>query len=649
MIFHVSINGSDRGDGSRNAPFRTINHAARMVKPGDTIQVHEGVYREWVDPVCSGLNDQMRITFEAAPGEHPVIKGSEIIKKWERVNDRVHKAVIPNLLFGDFNPYDRKIEGDWKVLPKEYDVHLGDVYLNGESMYEAVSLEALHEAPARLEGHCPDHAAELVPHPLPDPEATRRQWRAVVDEENTTIYCNFQGADPNNETVEINVRPCCFYPKRTGIDYVTVRGFEMAHAACPWAPPTADQMGLLGPHWSKGWLTEKNHLHDAKCCGISLGKDAATGDNNYTHYRRKPAYFYQMEAVFKGIRLGWDKEHVGSHVVKDNLIHDCGQAGIVGHMGCAFSRIEHNEIYRIAAKQEFWGHEIAGIKFHAAIDTVIASNNIHDCREAIWLDWQAQGTRITGNVTYNNARDLQVEVSNGPCLVDHNVFLSPLSYDDFAQGMAMVHNLFAGSMNIRVEGLGRNIPYHLPHSTQVAGYAEILGGDTRLINNVMMGKYDACENVCAPFSMLYDRFTTPEEFIARNDASPSASGIVECRTIPQPVWIEGNAYAGNAVPFRAEKNTIEAEGFDAVLEERGDSLELVLQVPRAVAEAELEEVTTERLGYVRFPEEGFEHPNGEAIDFSMDLLGVSTEGKVIPGPFTQLKAGKQRITVWKRK
>jgi alpha-L-arabinofuranosidase len=37
-----------------------------------------------------------------------------------------------------------------------------------------------------------------------------------------------------------------------------VRGFTMRHAATPWAPPTAEQIGLIGTHWSKGWIIEDN-------------------------------------------------------------------------------------------------------------------------------------------------------------------------------------------------------------------------------------------------------------------------------------------------------------------------------------------------------------------------------------------------------
>lgn len=97
-----------------------------------------------------------------------------------------------------------------------------------------------------------------------------------------------------------------------------------------------------------------------------------------TKYHRKPGYQYQMEAVFKAYNSGWSKEKIGSHIVRNNIIYDCGQNGIVGHMGCIFSEIYHNHIYNIATKHEFFGYEIAGIKLHAAIDVVIENNYIHD-------------------------------------------------------------------------------------------------------------------------------------------------------------------------------------------------------------------------------------------------------------------------------
>ena len=192
--------------------------------------------------------------------------------------------------------------------------------------------------------------------------------------------------------------------------------------------------------------------------------------------RDKPGYQYQLESVFAARQIGWDREHVGSHIIRGNIIYDCGQAGIVGHLGCASSTIEDNHIYNIALKREFYGYEIAGIKLHAAIDVTIRHNRIHDSSLGTWLDWQAQGTRVSRNLFYDNRRDLFVEVSHGPYLVEHNVFASPASLELFSQGGAFVNNLVCGTVSLEPV-LDRPTAFHAPHSTQVAGYAAVYGGD----------------------------------------------------------------------------------------------------------------------------------------------------------------------------
>ena len=85
-------------------------------------------------------------------------------------------------------------------------------------------------------------------------------WYVEQDEEKneTVFYVNFQGKNPNEETVEINVRENCFYPSKEGIGYITLSGFVVKQAATQWAPPTAYQEGMVGPHWSKGWISPTN-------------------------------------------------------------------------------------------------------------------------------------------------------------------------------------------------------------------------------------------------------------------------------------------------------------------------------------------------------------------------------------------------------
>ena len=49
------------------------------------------------------------------------------------------------------------------------------------------------------------------------------------------------------------------------------------------------------------------------------------------------------------------------HIIRRCNIHDCGQTGIVGHLGGVFSIIEDNHIHHINNMMELGGAEIAGM------------------------------------------------------------------------------------------------------------------------------------------------------------------------------------------------------------------------------------------------------------------------------------------------
>ncbi|MBQ0006097.1 MAG: DUF1565 domain-containing protein, partial [Alistipes sp.] len=133
--YHVSPTGSDAAAGNAQAPLKTINAAAQKAMPGDTVTVHTGIYREWVNPLFGGIDDSRRILYRAAEGELVEIKGSEPVSNWEKGNDGVWTAVIPNSHFGNFNPFLQLIEGDW-FDDHGRNHHTAEVYLNELSLYE---------------------------------------------------------------------------------------------------------------------------------------------------------------------------------------------------------------------------------------------------------------------------------------------------------------------------------------------------------------------------------------------------------------------------------------------------------------------------------------------------------------------------------
>ena len=82
MQYYVDIQAARDGDGSRTRPFKRIQSAARVARPGDEVLVAPGVYREYVDPQNAGLPDA-RITYRSTVPLGAVISGAEPVKSWQ--------------------------------------------------------------------------------------------------------------------------------------------------------------------------------------------------------------------------------------------------------------------------------------------------------------------------------------------------------------------------------------------------------------------------------------------------------------------------------------------------------------------------------------------------------------------------------------
>lgn len=665
MIRYVDCAAAHPGDGSQMHPYKTISQAAAVAQPGDEILVAPGVYREEVSPRWAGKKRQS-IVYRSAVPRGAVITGAEPAKGWQPYQEDTWLLTVPNSFFGAYNPYTTLVWGDW--LNQGIPCHTGEVFLGDKSLYECDSLEK-------------------VLHPVPndeswDVEFTTHTWYTAQSEdgENTLIYANFQGKDPNKENVEITVRPHCFYPAQEHVDYITLTGFVVTKAATQWAPPTALQDGMIGPHWSKGWLIENCEVSHSKCSGISLGKYLQQGnDNKWSHYKYKDGTQTQRDCALIAQIDGWSKETIGSHTVRGCDIHDCGQTGIVGNLGCVFSVIEHNHIHHINNKRNLAGAEIGGIKFHAAIDVIIRGNHFHHCTRGIWLDWQTQGTRVSGNLFHDNCmardyllqrknmgglglgEDLFIEIAHGPCLVDNNILLSERAVKLPTQGVAFVHNLIAGSITAVGRGVKngsdkydstRYTPIHLPHRTEITGFMSILHGDVRFYNNVFVQQpvREKLTEICAPLpgdtmewddnnlvcgTVPYTGYMTQEQWEHCFDGYCGEGCPVnrDRYYMPLPVWTGGNVYFNGAKPADIERDatvdtrhhiTLELKQEDGVYRLETNMMEYL---PTCAT------ITSDTLGLAFEPEERFETPEGETIVFDTDFYGNTRSASPVPGPF----------------
>ncbi len=652
MIFHISIHGCDRWNGTEDKPFRSISKAAQIALPGDTVKIHAGVYREWVSPANGGTEDH-RIVYEAAGDGEVVISGAEIVTDWTEEEPGVWRTSVPNTLFTYRNPFDTPVYGDWLFADLPV-THLGQVYLNGKSLYERSTLEEV-KAPT------PWSEAKY-------PEDSLLAWCCKVDDTCTTIWANFGKADPRKECVEINVRPFCFWPEKTGRNYITVRGLTLRQASPQWAPPTALQEGLIGPHWSKGWIIENNKITESTCCGISLGKEISTGQNEWSDLKFKFGTQREQEVIFRALHCAhWDKEHIGSHTVRYNEISECEQCGIVGHLGAVFSEIYGNRIHHIHHKNTYHGAEVSGIKLHASLDVNIHHNVFYSCYRAVWFDWQAQGTHLHHNLCLDSrSEDLFVEVCHGPYTVDHNLFLSPVSFRNLSQGGAFVHNLFAGRIVINPDR-GRMTPYHFPHETAVAGYTNIIGGDDRYYQNVFLRDDDSTEEPLpmgffehlplperSPEELEADKQAKMDGLPTKNNATLYPVGLRSYDDYPGPDdkfwekpfspklfsahlpnWIKNNLYLNSARPSVIDEGALEKKESGIQFQFAPDCSGVTVTVdPKVLRGLSTVLVTSDLLGKSYHAEERFEEPDGSAYVFDHDYFGnVRPAQNPMPGPF----------------
>lgn len=657
---YVNVNASQGGNGSKDTPFMNIQDAANIAMPGDTVLVAPGIYREYVNPINAGTEDA-RITYKSEEPLGAIITGAEVAKDWEPYKGNVWKTKISNDTFGDYNPYTTFVGGDWYFAPIVR--HTGSVFINDLMMYETVTLDEC------IAGESDVHAWNA--------EESKFKWYTQQEDDNTIIYANFQGKNPNEENVEISARRNCFMPDKNGVNYITVSGFNINKAATTWAPPAAYQDGMIGPHWSKGWIIEDCEVSNSRCCGISLGKYLDPENEMYFFNKRvKSPTQMERDAVCRGQYHGWLKENIGSHIVRRCNVHHCEQTGIVGRMGAVFSTIEDCHIHHICNSQQLGGAETAGIKLHAAIDVTIRRNHIHDCIMGVWLDWEAQGARISQNLLYNNAlpkgvekaegsmfsTDVFIEVGHGPTLIDNNLLLSKVSITIPSEGIACVHNLVLGGFSLINSGVDsivndqrepRYTPYHIRHRTEVAGFMTILHGDDRIYNNIFVQKYDIENPELTPKDADYtvvgtapfDIFPTYEEWEApfKEGEHPDMGALAKYHFGHLPVWVDGNAYFNGASVYAKEMNKLVNTSDKAEISySTSDDGKVYLDtnLGKLIQDFTVDIIDSDVLGNAFEPEQRFESPDGSTITFDTDYFGNSRSGKPIPGPFAVIEDKK---------
>ena len=128
--FYVSINGSDGDNGTKSAPFRTIQHAVDMSTPGTTIYVMAGTYYELVNIHEFGELTSAPLTISAFNDEHVIIDGSK--------RDETESESVAFYISNSFNVVIRGFEIQ-NITTHDDDVDPAGILIRGHS--ENITIE----------------------------------------------------------------------------------------------------------------------------------------------------------------------------------------------------------------------------------------------------------------------------------------------------------------------------------------------------------------------------------------------------------------------------------------------------------------------------------------------------------------------------
>ena len=166
VTYFVSLDGDDAANGrARQTAFRSMQKAADVVRPGETVLVTRGVYPQGFHYKGIGRSDAY-VKFLAEPGAE--IRGSDVREDWQREtgDEPIYSIERPKLL------------GNWQQADTPLYNRLEQVFVNG-----------------RLLRMVPDRA-------MLKPKGTF----FVDDAERKLFVCLEDGQDPNQQLTEVSTR-----------------------------------------------------------------------------------------------------------------------------------------------------------------------------------------------------------------------------------------------------------------------------------------------------------------------------------------------------------------------------------------------------------------------------------------------------------
>jgi hypothetical protein len=586
-------NADDKGPGSKERPFRTIDAAAQVLQPGERVVIAEGVYREFIRPARGGTGPDAMISYEAAPGANVVVKGAAVVKDWKPsegwnfgFDSETHQPVkawelrLDPAHFPDgYNPFEvDNVLGNhmWLRYAQDnmstYFRRRGLVFVDGKPLEPVETSMELAGPSSRSMNYFTDvHWKPLFKEFAPE---AGKVW---IETNGMTLHIRLANDDdPAKHVIEITTQEQIFSPAERYQSYIRVKGITFQYAGNGFPVP---QRGMVSTNRGNHFIFEDDTFEWANSVGLDIG-------NEDWGASRPP-------------------QPVGFDVIRGNTFRYCGIEGLGGTGGPQSTLVEKNLFEWIGWQDAAMMSESGGTKMHNARNLLFRNNVVRHIRHAngIWLDIGNANDRLTGNVFADipgdvNPHAIHIEGSNVLNEIDNNIFdhLTGGILIRDTNNVIVAYNLFIDCAEVCVDTVsGINGP-------------RPVGGHTNDVHNLMVH-----DNVFFKIGRSAIEFTN-----ARNEA-------------------DGNVYPAAASPFGGAPylrvkfpEPAEWHNLDSWRDEYGWDKNGAVAAIAATIDPDKLVLTLSVKGDVK------RAPAYKGID--TDFFGHPVSGDRLPGPFSDLGA-----------
>lgn len=476
---------ADTNAGTEALPWKTLARAGKAteLKPGDTVLIKSGVYREWVDVTVSGEPGKP-ITFAAAPGARVVIKASEIVRgPWTRLADPADKSASVadkrtwKIKLGEEFFTDERFKGAYDDKSRRW---VSQVFYQDDHPLRMIGPDGIYKNDTGYNIELIGNSrADMIPQSF------------FFDPTDSTLYANL-GGDPSWYCIEVGVRG--FALTASKVHDVVIRGLEMRQNRQP---------GGQWPLVSIGEC-ERVTMEDCKVCWADFTGMGMGSSRNCT------------------IRH-CEFSHNGAIGLAGGMNEDC----LVENCKLLFNNYRHiGADWGVAAGAKF----IPGNKRFTIRGCEAAYN---DEAEGIWFDTENEDIRILDNICHHNGDcGIMFEINKAGGVIAGN-----LCYGNHGRGIYVSGSQNTWVANNTVIGNDAGI-------VAMTRAADEPPRNDHLLNNLMAGNYTTADSVTRGCDLTLDSPADPAARAALgSDADYNVYGTTGWTPFMRHNWNDNNDLA----------------------------------------------------------------------------------------------------------